>query len=557
MVTLHAYILRELLKTLGLTLVALTALFTMGGGLYNVIRYEGVSAADVLSFIPLLLPIVLTLTLPIAALFAATMVYGRLAADNELVACRAAGINIHRLFASTVLLSAFVALFMLLMGNFVIPRFIGQISDFARTNLRDLVAQHLQREGFINYRQKSSGAEFTLTADRVQRASDAALRTAGFEIGPGLHYLVITDPTFLNIDTQGKLIRFAAARFGVCQFDTRTTPVKVTLEVSEARLFEPGRDQVYVGQQAIGPLAVPTEAPPQLSWADLRDLLRWRAALWDAPKLRGAVQEFLGTLTVQRFYTYCAAQLKDGGELTLLDERARPHRIQCDAVRLDHKGLTLTGGRVAVYPKDQGLPTRYEAEQIELKAKPLPSGECLIEFNLVRTPAHDVLEYDPRGGRYGEPRRKPTLSLDGLELPREVVAEAGQYTTPQLLDPAVPLAGPDSETLNDKRLSLQKAMAILGRQITANIHFRLGYVASALVTVLMGAALGVIFRGSRALAAFALAMIPLFGVMILLVLGRQLSEDVRATEIGLLVTWGGLSAVLLADLLILRIGVRR
>ena len=90
MVTLHGYILRELLKTLGLTLAALTVLFTMGGGLYNVIRYEGVSAADVLSFIPLLLPIVLTLTLPIAALFAATMVYGRLAADNELVACRAA-----------------------------------------------------------------------------------------------------------------------------------------------------------------------------------------------------------------------------------------------------------------------------------------------------------------------------------------------------------------------------------------------------------------------------------------------------------------------------------
>ena len=52
-------------------------------------------------------------------------------------------------------------------------------------------------------------------------------------------------------------------------------------------------------------------------------------------------------------------------------------------------------------------------------------------------------------------------------------------------------------------------------------------------------------------------MIPLFGVMILLVLGRQLGEDVRTTEIGPLVTWGGLSAVLLADLLILRIGVRR
>jgi len=47
--------------------------------------------------------------MPIAALFATTMVYGRLAADNELQACRAAGINIHCLFLSTVLLSVFVA----------------------------------------------------------------------------------------------------------------------------------------------------------------------------------------------------------------------------------------------------------------------------------------------------------------------------------------------------------------------------------------------------------------------------------------------------------------
>src|SRR5512134_685521 len=148
MVTLHSYILRELLITFGLTLAALTALFTMGGGLFNVVRYEGVSAGDVVGFVPLMVPIVVTLTMPVAALFAATMVYGRLAADNELVACRAAGINIHRLFLAVVLLSVFVAAFTLLSGSFLIPGFAQQIEGFARRNLRDLVAQKLQHEGF-------------------------------------------------------------------------------------------------------------------------------------------------------------------------------------------------------------------------------------------------------------------------------------------------------------------------------------------------------------------------------------------------------------------------
>ena len=49
MITLHAYVLRELLKTFGLAILALTALFTMGGGLYNVVRSPGVTAASLLS----------------------------------------------------------------------------------------------------------------------------------------------------------------------------------------------------------------------------------------------------------------------------------------------------------------------------------------------------------------------------------------------------------------------------------------------------------------------------------------------------------------------------
>ena len=97
MVTLHAYILRELLKAFGLTVLALTALFTMGGGLYNILKFEGVSATDLFSVLPLMIPVAVTITMPVAAIFAATITYGRLAADNELVACRAVTSLEHRL----------------------------------------------------------------------------------------------------------------------------------------------------------------------------------------------------------------------------------------------------------------------------------------------------------------------------------------------------------------------------------------------------------------------------------------------------------------------------
>ena len=240
MVTLHSYVLRELLKTFGLALATLTVLFNMGGGVYNVLRFEGVSAGDVVGFLPILVPIVVTLTMPMAALFAATMVYGRLAADNELTACRAAGINIHRLFVSAVLLSVFVALFTLLMGSFVIPGFMRKLDDFARANLRDLVAQQLQYKGFI-HRGRTGDDRYTITAERVQGVADAALHAKQFEVADGLHYLLITNPTFLHVDRGGDLVRFSVAQHVLCAFDTRATPLEVTLYVKNGQDFEVGK----------------------------------------------------------------------------------------------------------------------------------------------------------------------------------------------------------------------------------------------------------------------------------------------------------------------------
>ncbi len=555
MVTLHAYVLRELLKTLILTVTALTVLFTMGGGLYNVIAFEGVSAGDVFRFLPLLIPIVVTLTLPMAALFSATMVYGRLAADNELVACRAAGINIQRLFAGAVLLAVFVAAFSLVFGNFVIPEFALRIERFARNNLRDMVAQHLQYDGFIQRREKDGGDRYTLTAERVRGVSTAALQEKGFETGPELHYLLISNPTFLHVDGDGDLVRFTVARHGLCLFDTRPTPIEATFFVHDARDFEVGKRAVYVGEQQIGPIKVPLPKPFKLSATDLRTLLYWREAPWAAPTMREDVTAYLTRLKAHRFYEHCARALAGGGTLELADERSRRYRITAAEVTSEGRQLALRDGRIELHHPGEPQPTVYEAQRVEVRGRPLPSGDLFVEITLIRTLNRDVLVYEPQDAAHGAARHKPTLSLDGAQVPDAVLEEVRQYTPAAVVDRAATIEAP--QELANQRASLQNAADELRRKIVGTIHFRLGYTSSALVTVLMGAILGVIFRGARALAAFALAMIPFFSVTILMVLGRQLTEDEMTTSIGPAVTWGGLVLVLIADLVILRVGVRR
>ena len=554
MVTMHSYVLRELLKTFGLALATLTVLFTMGGGVYNVLRFEGFSAGDVVGFLPILVPIVVTLTMPMAALFAATMVYGRLAADNELTACRAAGINIHRLFVSAVLLSVFVALFTLLMGSFVIPGFMRKLDDFARANLRDLVAQQLQYKGFI-HRGRTGDDRYTITAERVQGVADAALHAKQFEVADGLHYLLITNPTFLHVDRGGDLVRFSVAQHVLCAFDTRATPLEVTLYVKNGQDFEVGKRAWTIDQQQVGPLAVPLPAPFQLSAADLRALLHWRAAPWECPKVRNDVQGFKADWLRHQFATYAAQQLQPGRTLRLVDQEGREYRITAGQVEPGRDGLTLTRARVEMSTAAESRPTRYEAERLDLTAVVLPVGQPLVEMRLAQAGGQDVLEFRPLGLDYGEPRRKDKLTLDHALLPDAVVKAAEEISFATVLDSRAELTLPGP--LADRRIGLQKAAARLGRQIVATINFRLGFTASVLVTLLMRAALGVLFRGARALAAFALALIPFFSVLIVLVLARQITEDEQAFRIGPLVTWGGLVLGLVADAVILRVGVRR
>jgi len=555
MVTLHAYILRELLKTFGLSVLALTALFALGGGLYNVMRVEGVTAGDLFTVLPMLLPIVITLTMPVAALFAATMAYGRAAADNELVACRAAGVNVHRLFFSAILLSVFVALFTVVSVNLVIPRFMKQIEYFARGNVRDLAFHRLLQNGYIHYG-KAGKDQYMLTAQRVKPVSREVLVRKGFEPpGHGISYFWVQQPTFLMIDANGELKRFSVAEGGLCQFDTGGGEVNVTIYVKDARYYELGKRVVQVDQQPVGPYPAPIRFPVKPSMVDLKTLSRWRTAPWEAPDLLADINRFRDRLRCYVFYLDAGEQLSQAGTLVLYDLNGARFEITADSCVAGQKELLLAGANVAKYEPSSERPTRYVAATAKLAAALTPDGQTLVELELNETPDQPVLEYNPRAVDYETAREKESLRLEGMLLPQRVLDQMERYSPAAVINPGVALPG--ESTLEDARVDLRRSAEKLRRKVGGLIHFRLGFASSALVTILMGAALGVIFRGSRALAAFGLACIPFGTVTILMLMGRQLTESSSTEVIGPYVIWGGLALVGVADAFILRFGVRR
>ena len=169
--TLQWYIFRELGRTFLLTAVGLTAIIGLGGGVLNIIDLNQVTAGQMLRIMSILLPVATTLALPVAALFSAAVVYGRLGADNEFVACRASGINIHLLFAPTVVISLVSAVLTFFSINYIIPGRIRNLDQFVRADLGQIVQHQLRAPG----RLPLADDRYRIYADDPQTVDDPNL----------------------------------------------------------------------------------------------------------------------------------------------------------------------------------------------------------------------------------------------------------------------------------------------------------------------------------------------------------------------------------------------
>ncbi len=105
------YILREMLSSLGLGLLLFTLVLFAGRllKLMELIVTRGVPAGTVLTLFLYLLPSFLVITIPMAVLLGTLNAYGRLAADNEVLALRASGWSLYRLIVPALLLGTAAA----------------------------------------------------------------------------------------------------------------------------------------------------------------------------------------------------------------------------------------------------------------------------------------------------------------------------------------------------------------------------------------------------------------------------------------------------------------
>lgn len=149
---LRNYILSECILPFTLALSVLTGVFLLGylPQLANKVINNGVSLSAVSQIFIYYIPILLGYTLPIACLVTVILTFGRMSAENEILAMRASGIYLRRLLAPMIAVGIVLSLAVHLLNDRVIPNaFDAQSRIFQETGSQNPTAL-LEAGSFIN-----------------------------------------------------------------------------------------------------------------------------------------------------------------------------------------------------------------------------------------------------------------------------------------------------------------------------------------------------------------------------------------------------------------------
>lgn len=493
-------------------------LMLSAGMLVPMIRQFGVGPEQIIHLLGYFLPITLTFVLPMSALFSASMIYGRFAADRELDACRASGISLWTLLYPGLTLSLLVAVANLALSFYVAPAFVHRSERSVKANAEQILFRNLQRKGFYSLPQ----SRYQLFADRAipeQNLLEGVVIVDLPEDKPAR--LVTAERARVSIETHSeyneativaqntyRLDEVAPAFVGGISISTRfasllTDKIKFQKLEQLKRIQTDKMNYFPIHQQA---LQVRAQLAMELLAADINSRMRESSEYY---QLTDQEQTRVYQLSARR----CQV---DPAKPTQIELQGPIRLLQIDSLR---NALTVQ------YDSDKGvLSLEGEGEDLRLEMtldspswqRPgAPSGRSLQKYvNNVLFPG-DLAEM---------------VATDHL-LPKLVDVGSGQSNWP------IPI----SQHVKKACEGLQSRLQRVDNEIYAEIHSRLVLGLGCVTLILTGIALGIQFRGGHLLSAFGASAIP-GGVLVVFILsGKELTKNPASPAMtGVLIMWAGL-----------------
>ena len=172
---LERYVLSELLRVFGILVTVSTSLLVFVGA-FGQAKEHGLGYWQILQILPFIVPSLLPYTIPATLLLTVCVVYGRMSGDNEIIAVKAAGINILSLMWPSFLLSGLLSVSVLLFCDQVIPWAFGNIERIVTLAMEDIFIDRLKTQSTISVREL--GITITVTGVRDRTLIEPIIRYA-------------------------------------------------------------------------------------------------------------------------------------------------------------------------------------------------------------------------------------------------------------------------------------------------------------------------------------------------------------------------------------------
>jgi lipopolysaccharide export LptBFGC system permease protein LptF len=536
--TLFWYVFKDLLKIFLTASGALAGIMSFGG-LLRPLTQNGLDGAQVLLLIRYSLPAMSTYSLPVAALFATTWVYGRMAADNEVTACRASGISFLAMCAPAMLLGIFVSVLSLYMLCFTVPWDTLNIERVVVSNIGKVIVHQIEQTHETHF---GFFTVFAQEAKMLDTDPNKPNQQAVLLRGPMIVSFAKPKPNDLwfNVAKEFYMAREAIAYIDQ---DPQEGSAKLTVQLTDGvkfprRFSGPKSEQGGVAAAEFGPVDVPSRLGQKTKFMDIFALKQLERAPELGQEVQNVTRAFIAADQAATFNRQIAAALNSpagrwvvqlGGD-TFTVSRADPIAgVQGGSVVMSSN----KGGRPIVFRQESGGQVRLTAEA---RAAHIDTDADNAHDQLIVTVTlQDVLvdSGDTQTPKTELPRR--------LVLPMSPEIAAMKARTPQDYIQASAYPG-------QQRQKLWFEWNDLINHVSSELHARAAFVVSCLLLVCVGASLGMMFRSGNFLTAFAVSVVPAMLSVVLIVTGQHTAESTPANigvgganplAVGIAVIWAG------------------
>jgi len=539
--TIYRYILRELIKLMSLSVAVLVMMISFAAAIKPM--SEGLlGAGSMLKFVGYSAPTMLGFALPFAGAFASTLVFIRMASDNEILACSASGMSYAKILAPVAALGLCLTMGLFFLSNFVVPGFYRAAAETLESDLMTVLVNQLNQnrpfteiDGYVLY-------------------ADAATQMPAPEHTGATKYIRLTGVAVGELDDRDRVRADSTAKVANILLFQDEAGSRVTIKLIEAMRYQADTGELEYSQSLpIGPIELPSpfsDAPKFLSWPQLRRLDHEPdrfAEVRDAKvelarevaiaELRTTIRDHLKADRAQRgvvllgsrqSYRITSPSVRTvGGELVLESLKGNQIKVEYPAQGPIQRRIEAQSGRITISPGQHALEPTASIDLSEVRVFKIPGTELITEMRADTLP----------------PMVWPTPIID---------PQAAQQPLDRL-EQTAKRHYHRSANVDRARMSLNRSIQKLGRKILSQLHERAASAITCMMLLVFGALLAIHLKGQLPLTVFFWSFLLAIVSIIVIHTGQNLAITQRASILGgLTVLWAGNGGMALAILVVYR-----